>query len=160
MKEALYSLFTDDPINWMKWGIVFVVLVLGYVAAVPLYAKVNNCLSWERKRDIARSRNHVIKATLLKKHPTGDVANYNWHATYRYSLNGEQKQYTAYFHHPNIPPLTVYLYYINTPKKVFCYEEYHWENYKALLLFPLMFLPWILAIITIFVLRIELPGGI
>ena len=39
-KEAFYDLFTDDPVNWIKWGAVFVILILGYVAAVPLYKKI------------------------------------------------------------------------------------------------------------------------
>ncbi len=40
-KEAFYDLFTDDPVNWIKWGVVFVILILGYVAAVPLYKKIH-----------------------------------------------------------------------------------------------------------------------
>ena len=36
MKEAFYRTFTDDPVNWIKWGVVLVVLVLGYVLAIPL----------------------------------------------------------------------------------------------------------------------------
>ena len=83
LKEAFYRFFTDDPVNWIKWGIVFAVLILGYVVAVPLYKKIYYRLSWERKRDIARSRDHVIRAKLVKKYPTGEVANYNWHATYQ-----------------------------------------------------------------------------
>ncbi len=73
IKEAFYDLFTDNPVNWVKWGVVFLILILGYVVAIPLYKKIQYRISWERKRDIARSRNHVIEATLLKKHPTGDT---------------------------------------------------------------------------------------
>lgn len=59
IKEALIGVFSDDPINWLKWGIVFVILIGGYIIAIPLYGKVSSRLSWERKRDIARSRDHV-----------------------------------------------------------------------------------------------------
>ena len=47
-------------------GWVFAVLILGYVVAVPAYKRITYLLSWERKRDIARSRNHIIEAALLK----------------------------------------------------------------------------------------------
>lgn len=66
IKEALIGVFSDDPINWLKWGIVFAILIGGYIIAIPLYGKVSSRLSWERKRDIARSRDHVIKAALVK----------------------------------------------------------------------------------------------
>lgn len=80
--EALIGVFSDDPINWLKWGIVFAILIGGYIIAIPLYGKVSSRLSWERKRDIARSKNHVIKAALVKKHPKGEVGKYDWSATY------------------------------------------------------------------------------
>lgn len=156
--EALTQLFTDDPVNWVKWGVVFLVLILGYVVAVPLYKKVHYAMSFERKRDVARSRNHVIEATLLKKRPRGEVANYNWVATYRYTIDGAEKQYTAYFKHPQTPPLRLYLYYLKNPNRLFSYDEYHWESHKGLLLLPLIFLPWILALLAMWILKIEHPG--
>ena len=48
IKEALIGVFSDDPINWLKWGIVFALLIGGYIIAIPLYAKVSSRLSWER----------------------------------------------------------------------------------------------------------------
>lgn len=39
IKEAFYDLFTDNPVNWVKWGVVFLILILGYVVAIPLYKK-------------------------------------------------------------------------------------------------------------------------
>ena len=41
-KEAFVRLFTDDPINWIKWGLVFAILIGGYILAVPLYSKVHS----------------------------------------------------------------------------------------------------------------------
>lgn len=93
IKEALIGVFSDDPINWLKWGIVFAILIGGYIIAIPLYGKVSSRLSWERKRDIARSRDHVIKAALVKKHPKGEVGKYDWSATYHYELQGEEREY-------------------------------------------------------------------
>ena len=106
IQEALITMFTDDPVNWLKWAIVFAILIGGYAIAVPLYKKVSHGVSWERKRDIAKSRNHVIKASLVDKHPSGEVSRYNWRAVYRYTVEGEERQYTAHFKHPATPPLT------------------------------------------------------
>lgn len=78
IQEALITMFTDDPVNWLKWAIVFAVLIGGYAIAVPLYKKVSHGVSWERKRDIAKSRDHVIKASLVDKHPSGEVSRHNW----------------------------------------------------------------------------------
>ena len=67
LKEAFYRTFTDDPVNWIKWGIVLAVFVIGYVVAIPIYGKIRYHISWERKRDIARQRNQMIEATLIDK---------------------------------------------------------------------------------------------
>lgn len=123
IKEALIGVFSDDPINWLKWGIVFAILIGGYIIAIPLYGKVSSRLSWERKRDIARSRDHVIKAALVKKHPKGEVGKYDWSANYHYELQGEEREYHAYFKEPTRPPVYLYLYYWIIP--VSCFR---WRN--------------------------------
>ena len=134
--EALIGVFSDDPINWLKWGIVFAILIGGYIIAIPLYGKVSSRLSWERKRDIAK---------------------YDWSATYHYELQGEEREYHAYFKEPTRPPVYLYLYYLDNPRKLFSVEEYHYENHKAILLLPVIFLPWILALAAMFLLNIPLP---
>lgn len=154
--EKFVELFTDDPINWLKWGIVFAVLIVGYILAIPLYKKVSYRISWKRKRDIAISQKHVIQATLVDKHPTGEPANYDWYAKYSYSINGVKKTYRAFFKHPQSPLHTVSLLYLNNPKKLFCYEEYHWQNHKAIILLPIIVLPWILACSAMVLLGIPL----
>ena len=155
--EALTGVFSDDPINWIKWGIVFAILIGGYIIAIPLYGKVSSRLSWDRKRDIARSKDHVIKAALVKKHPKGEVGKYDWSATYRYKLQSEEREYHAYFKEPTRPPVYLYLYSLDNPRKLFSMEEYHYENHKAILLLPVIFLPWILALTAMFLLNIPLP---
>ena len=52
----------------------------------------------------------------------------------------------------------LYLYYLDDPKKLFSYEEYHYENHKAVLLLPIILLPWVLAIAAMFLLGIDRPG--
>lgn len=154
IKEALVKLFTDDPVNWIKWVVVFFTLIGGYVVALPLYQRVSYFISWDRKRDIAKGRGHVIDAVLVKKYPHGEVGKYNWSATYRYTFENKEKEYYAYFKEPSSPPFHLYLYYLNNPRKLFSVQEYHYENHKAILLFPIMFLPWILAVLVAFVLNI------
>ena len=158
IREALATMFTDDPVNWIKWAAVFAILIGSYVIAIPLYKKVSHGMSWERKRDIAKRRGHVIQASLTDKHPTGEVSRYNWRAIYRYTTEGEERQYTAYFKHPSTPPLRLYLYYVDDPKKLFSCEEYHYENHKGLLLLPVIFLPWILAGLALVLLGVDLSG--
>ena len=159
MREAFYRVFTDDPVNWVKWAVVFAILIGGYVIAIPLYGKVSYRLSWARKRDIARERGHVIRATLMKKHCSGDLAHYDWNAVYRYTAeNGEEKKYRAFFKHPTTPPRILNLYYVDSPKRLFSYEEYHYENHKGIILLPLILLPWILALAAMWILQIPLQG--
>ena len=158
IREAFVGVFTDDPVNWVKWAIVFAVLIGGYFIAIPLYKKVSYGVSLERKRDIARSRGHVIKASLVRKHPAGDFPNHDWRSWYRYSLDGGEREYRAFFKYPATPPVYLYLYYLDDPKKLFSYEEYHYENHKAVLLLPIILLPWVLAIAAMFLLGIDRPG--
>lgn len=159
MKEAFYRTFTDDPVNWIKWCVVLAVLVLGYVLAIPLYRKVHYRLSWDRKRDIAISRGHVIKSKLIERYPLGqEAANYDWYATYKYTLDGEEKEYKAYFKEPTRPPAILELYYLENPRKLFPWGEYHYENHKAIILIPVIALPWLLGLAAIVILRIEIPG--
>ena len=47
--------------------------------------------------------------------------------------------------------------YLDNPRKLFSVEEYHYENHKAILLLPVIFLPWILALAAMFLLNIPLP---
>ena len=51
IREALVGVFTDDPVNWAKWAVVFAILIGGYFIAIPLYKKVSHSVSLERKRD-------------------------------------------------------------------------------------------------------------
>lgn len=155
-QEAFVKLFTDNPVNWAKWVAVFAVLVLGYRISIPLFDKVSYRLGREYKRDLARKRGHIIKAFILDQHPSGDVGKYDWHAKYEYLLDGNKKEYRAYFNHPNCPPRVIYLYYVNSPKRLFSMDEYHWDVPLGLIKLPIIFLPWILAVLTMVALRIPI----
>lgn len=156
-QAAFYELFTDDPVNWVKWGIVFVVLILGYRFSIPLLKKVSYRLGLEYKRDLARERGHVIKAFIQHQYSTGDPGSYNWHARYRYSIDGKERTYRAFFKHPSQPPRVLYLYYVNNPRRLFSMEEYHGGVLYGIVMLFVIFLPWILACIAIGLLGIPLP---
>lgn len=162
IKEAFIQLFTDDPVNWVKWVIVFVVLILGYRFSIPLYEKVSYRFSFDYKRDIARARGHIIRATLLYRHKTGDVWKYDWNARYEYSIDGKTRTYGTFFRNPNTPPLVLYLYYVDNPRHLFAMEDNSigktFGNFcSSLITLFFTVLPWILACITTAVLQIPLP---
>lgn len=153
LKEALVTLFTDDPVNWLKWAVVFAVLIGGYCVAIPIYGKVSYFLSRERKRDMARGRGHVIESTIVDqfKHDIDD-----WSARYAYTLDGEERQYSARFR--GQPPRLLYLYYIDSPRKVFAVDDVTWEAPKGLVLLPIVALPWLLAALALVVLKVDISG--
>lgn len=61
--------------------------------------------------------------------------------------------------HPATPTQYLYLYYVDDPSELFSCEEYNYENHKAVLLLPVIFLPWILAGIALVLLGVDLSGG-
>ena len=75
----------------------------------------------------------------------------------RYTVGGEEKEYRAFFKHPSTPPFKLYLYYLEDPERVFSYDEYHYENHKGCLYAVISFLPWILAVLFLFILQVKLP---
>ncbi|MFI3327369.1 MAG: hypothetical protein R3Y35_14545 [Clostridia bacterium] len=158
IKDILIQAFTDDPINWLKWILVFATIVCGYIFIFPIYKKANYYLSYDRKRDIAKSKNHVIKASIISSFPTGEIAKYDYRAKYEYEINGKIKHYHAFFKHPTSPPRILYLYYINNPRKLFSVSEYHLKYNKGIVLLLLNATPWILAAFMLWVLKIDISG--
>ena len=164
MREAFYGLFTDDPAVWMKWIVVFAVLIGGYVIAIKLYGRVSYRISRQRKADIARSRGHVIEADLVsewfsvkEEENNHHTRIYFCHAKYEYTLDGATRTYKAMFRDTRTAPRKLTLYYVNSPRKVFGIRDWHYENHKAIVLLPVIALPWILAIAAMVLLRIPIP---
>lgn len=148
------ELFTDNPINWVKWGIVFVVLILGYVFIVKIGIKVIYLVSWERKGNIARAKGHVIKAELIKKYRDEPLSD-KWYAKYKYTVNGKTKKYHASF--MGEPPEVMDLYYKNSPRRVFGVEDEHYDLFEGLVSVFITILPWILAVLAAILLKIDMP---
>lgn len=135
---------TAGPEMVLKSGVVIVVLVVGYIIIFPIYCKVNYLLSWERKRDLAISRGHVIEAKRVK-YAVG-AGDDDSHATYEYIIENQRKVFRALFINRYIPPETLQLYWIDNPRKVFAMEDYHYDVFsRGIPLLFLIALPWILA---------------
>lgn len=133
-------------------------MILSYIMVCKIHSKVTCFFSWKRKRDIAVSKGHVIRAELEQKFRTGDPGDYNWHARYKYRQGGEEKLYRALFTHSNILPLYLYLYYINKPKKLFSVNEYHVDHLKGIPLIILNLISWLFAGLTMVLLKAEYGG--
>ena len=151
MQETITALLTDDSTSWIRTAGRFAILIVGYVISIWLYKKVNYRLGRYRKRDIAKSRNHIIKATLvdIRRHSRlDDIENHRrtrWSGFYVYTFNGEQRQYEAYFDESR-PPKNLTLYYIDDPEKVFSCEEHRlYETFGTVVFLFFVILPWILA---------------
>ena len=154
------EMFTADPVNWVKWAVVFTVFIAGFFIAFKVEKLLAPVLeSRERKKQIALERGNVIEAKLL----TRSRRNYReagadeWSGKYEYTVGGRTKTYHATFYHIT-PPHVLRLYYVNNPKKLFSMEEYHYELGKGLLLFPIRFLPFILGGLAVFLLGAEMGG--
>lgn len=154
--QGLEKLFTNNPINWLKWGIVFAVLVGGYVLIFKCKWFDRILYKWEHRKKAALSKNHVIQAKLVSKYPYGEAPQYDWHATYSYTLDGKEKTYRAIFNYPSDAPDTLELYYTNNPKRLFSVEEYHWSGISGIFVGLILFLPFVLAGFTAILLRIDI----
>lgn len=151
LKEPLLEMFTDDPVNWVKWAVVFTVLIGFFILSFKIYGKIEYHLSIRKKADQARAKGHVIenaKRIAVRKKGTyqerKESNKTTYGATYQYTLDGKEKVYRAYFSN-NYPPETIDLYYKNSPRKLFSVEEYYWQPHIGILYLALIFMPFVLA---------------
>ena len=104
LRDPLIEMFTDDPVNWAKWAVVFTVLVGFFILSFKIYSKIEYHLSIQKKADQARAKGHVIKnakrIAIRKKGTYQERKKDNkrtYGATYKYTLDGKEKTYRAYF---------------------------------------------------------------
>lgn len=157
LKDAFLRRFTDDPVNWFKWIIIFAVFIACYAAIIKF--KIGDSISnkWERKRAKAKAMGHVIKANLVSSSISGDAPYYTSHGKYEYYLNGKSKKYTAHFNYKD-PPRIVYLYYLKNPNRVFCCDEYHVQPVSDFIFALIVFSPFIICALLILLLRVDISG--
>lgn len=152
------EMFTDDPLNWLKWIIVLAVFVGSFFIAFKAEKLLAPVLeSRERKKQTAIERGNIIEAKLISRsiRNRGEDGANEWYGKYEYTIGGRTKIYHATFYHIS-PPHVLRLYYVKDPKRLFSMEEYRYELGKGLLLIPIRFLPFILGGLAVFLLGAEL----
>ena len=159
MKEALYGVFSEGPINWLKWGLVFATLIISYRIAIPIYRKIDYKWDIQRKVEKAIEKGHVFKGTLKNIHvsygsESEKHSKTDCHATYEYEINGKTKKFNALIIDRSTAPDIMNLYYIDNPRKVFSVEDYHWSPFKGLVTAAIIFSPWIAAALVGIIIRI------
>ena len=152
--QGMDSFLSGNPINMVKWGSVFVVIIVGYIVLIKSKIIMRIVKKWEYKRDIAISRNHVVEAKLISEYPYGEAPNYEWHAKYSYVIDGKELKHTAIFNNPARPPQILKLYYVNNPKRVFSEEEYIPKPLDGIFVIVLALLPFVAGTFTAILLRL------
>ena len=149
--KNLISQIDIDP----KIAIMVVSVILTYVFEIILLKKgiINDRKNNGKKVEKAKRLNHIVKAKRVDKWCQWDESKTEpysfWHAKYVYTINSKEYIY-KYFRRIH-PPYELTLYYINNPKRTFCYEE------KQSSIFNLIF--YVLPIIVGYIV-INLLGGI
>lgn len=148
------EVFTNDPINWIKWALVFAVLIVSFIVSGKIIKKIGYVLQGEKKLDDAKKKGNVIpnaKRVESRKKYEGikerNKPDRHYHGTYEYEIDGEIHRYHAYFGHRK-PPKTVTLYYKKDPRKPFCREEYVWNPFGGVLYLFFILVPFVLAAFT------------
>ena len=156
------EVFTNNPINWIKWSVVFAVLIVSFIISGKIIKKISYVLQGQKKVDEAKKKGHIIpKAKLIKSRKKYEnmkdryKAGRHYYGTYEYEIDGEIHQYHTYFG-DKIPPKTVTLYYKNNPKKPFCMEEYTWHPFGGIVYLLFILIPFLMAGFTAIALGIPL----
>lgn len=146
VKQALIRFFSDDPVNWAKWAVVWAVFVLSYVIIIKCKILVKIYRRGEHKREVAVGKNHIVHAKLKSAYPYGDEAPFDWRATYICELNGRTLKYRTKFHCD--PPKEIDLYYIDNSNKLYGMDETPGQNLCGIIALIVVFLPFALAVLA------------
>lgn len=148
LKEAWIKLFGDNPVSWLKWLVVFATLVLSfYIIVYKIFGKIEYKTNIKRKVEIAQAKGNVLKGTLIKTRISHqkDSSKRTFWGVYEYEVNGIKYKYSTFFPDDIQPPRIINLYYIKSPKKVFCYEEYEYKPYLGILYLISIFSSFLIA---------------
>lgn len=151
IKEGLTQTFSDNPIIWGKWLLVFIAFILTFVVRIKF--KIDDKFDPSKKLDEkvkkAIDNKHIINATLISSHV--DRENNTCRGKYEYEINGEKHKYSAMFT-GTYPRRILHLYYEDNPRKVFTNEEYHHYVLRGLPLVILNFSPFIVGAFMVWLL--------
>lgn len=154
-KESFIQLFSNNPVIWMKWILVFLTMIISIIIRIKFKIddKISPMYKLNKKVEKAREMNHVIEAKLIKKYIDFDDNNRRTYSgKYEYVVDGNTYHYTAIFYQEQIPPRTLYLYYDKSPNKVFTNVEYHYYALKGLPLIILNFSPLLIGAFMVWIL--------
>lgn len=143
-KEGFIQLFSNDPVVWFKWILVFLTIIISIIIRIKFKIddKISPIYKLNKKVEKAREMNHVIEAKLIKKYVDFDDNNRRTYSgKYEYVIDGRTYNYTAIFYEEHYPPRILYLYYDKSPNKLFTNEEYHYYVLKGIPLVILNFSP-------------------
>ena len=151
IKEGLTQTFSNDPIIWGKWLLVFIAFILTIVVRIKF--KIDDKFAPSKKLDEkvkkAIENKHIINATLISSRVYRE--NDTCSGRYEYEINGKKYKYSAMF--TGIYPRRIlHLYYEDNPRKVFTNEEYHHYVLRGLPLVILNFSPFIVGAFMVWIL--------
>ena len=155
IKDGLTQLFSNNPIIWGKWLLVFASLILTFVLRLKFKIddKLDPFKKLEEKVKKAIESKHIINATLVKRYISWDEKNRRTYTgKYEYEIDGKKHNYTAKFGEEHQPPRILHLYYENTSTKVFTNEECHYYAITGLPLVILNFSPFIVGALMVWLL--------
>lgn len=158
IRDGLTRLFTDDPVNWVKWAIVFAVFIGSYVVLIRSKSVDRLYHKWERKRQKAERMGHVVEGRLVKFTRAGSDSGDSSSGAYEYEIDGVIREHRAIFDQYITPPQALRLYYINNPDRPFSTEEYHWDGFRGCLLVILNFTPFLIGAFMVWLLGIDISG--
>ena len=144
IKEELTHIFSNDPIKWGKWILVFVVFIITFVIRIKfkIDAKFDPRDKFDKKVKKAIENKHIINALLVSQYVNSEKNRCG--GKYEYEINGKKYEYRARFL-GDYPKRVLHLYYDENPQKVYTNEEYHAYTLKSIPLIILNVSPFIIA---------------
>lgn len=155
IKDGLTQLFSNNPVIWGKWLLVFTSVILTFVIRLKFRIddKLDPFTKLDEKVKKAIENKHIINAKLVKRYihfNQNHIRTYK--GKYEYEIDGRKRNYTAIFYGEQQPPIILHLYYENTPTKVFTNEESHYYAITGLPLIILNFSPFIVGAFMVWIL--------
>lgn len=147
-KELLMEAFGDNPISWMKWIVVLVVFILSfYILVFKIFGKIWYKADVERKIEKAQAKGNVLRGTLVDSYVKyhEDSLQRTFVGRYQYELKGVKHKYSTSFPLEMRPPKVINLYYINSPKRLFCKESYRHNPFLGILYLIGVIFPFAIA---------------
>lgn len=120
------GIFTNDPINWIKWAVVFVVFIGAFIASIKIIKKTGYDLKSKNKVNKIREKGHVFTYLFLVFMPFVLAA--LTAMALHIPFNGEQIPATGSAYEGNLIHNGITVQF-KTPKRGTGGGEYGWRTY-------------------------------